>query len=417
MLENKWKIKARKIFTYNNETSPLLEVINLSMACNHCESAACMDGCPANAYHRDHLSGAVLIEAEKCLGCNYCKWNCPFDAPETDLLSKEIRKCNLCRDLVIEGGVPACTSACPTGALSYGDVPETTDNKIIKWFPGNDLNPALNIIRGFRNAPTEIVPDNLFNSDNIVTNSKARGISQEWSLVAFTFLSMISVALIISFLITGNGPEPLLFSSIILAAGIFSSFHLSKKTRSWRALRNIFQSPLSREVLLYVLFLTLSILSAISSNIWLLLAASIAGLIFLLSIDAVYTFSDKRKVTFFHSGQTFISGLLTVSFFAGLTIPFMFVGLLKSASMTYHFIQNRGVVLHFGFRFFRLSALFFTAFTLLTSHNLYDPFIWLLFLAGELTDRVLFYLDFEPGNIKNSITNDIISAYNETKRG
>src|SRR5512133_736522 len=80
IIENGWMVKPRNIYTYNSTAEQLFSLINLSLACNHCESAACMDGCPASAYSRDLVTGAVILDEKKCIGCRYCQWNCPYDA-------------------------------------------------------------------------------------------------------------------------------------------------------------------------------------------------------------------------------------------------------------------------------------------------------------------------------------------------
>ncbi len=56
---------------------------NLSIACNHCEKPICMEVCPAGAIYK-RADGIVLIETSQCLGCGYCSWACPYDAPQYD---------------------------------------------------------------------------------------------------------------------------------------------------------------------------------------------------------------------------------------------------------------------------------------------------------------------------------------------
>ena len=54
----------------------------LSMGCNHCLEPTCMTGCPVNAYTKDPLTGIVLHSAERCIGCQYCTWNCSYGVPQ-----------------------------------------------------------------------------------------------------------------------------------------------------------------------------------------------------------------------------------------------------------------------------------------------------------------------------------------------
>ena len=135
MIENKWSYSARMIYTHNPMALPSLPVINLSMACNHCKNALCMDGCPSSSYYREPLTGAVVIDDTKCIGCRYCQWNCPYDAPKFPGDGKVIGKCNLCYQRLSEGFMPACSTACPTGALEYGRLNEHPVNGKIPWFP------------------------------------------------------------------------------------------------------------------------------------------------------------------------------------------------------------------------------------------------------------------------------------------
>jgi anaerobic dimethyl sulfoxide reductase subunit B (iron-sulfur subunit) len=88
ILENGWNVKPRTVYQVNPDTLLSIPVINISMACNHCEKPACLEGCPAGAFYREESSGAILINGLKCLGCNYCICNCPYDSPKTDLENK-----------------------------------------------------------------------------------------------------------------------------------------------------------------------------------------------------------------------------------------------------------------------------------------------------------------------------------------
>jgi Fe-S-cluster-containing dehydrogenase component len=73
----------RRIDTFNRTRHPGVPLYHLSLACNHCAEPACMFACPALAYSRDEKSGAVLLDEGKCIGCRYCAWACPYDAPRT----------------------------------------------------------------------------------------------------------------------------------------------------------------------------------------------------------------------------------------------------------------------------------------------------------------------------------------------
>jgi formate dehydrogenase iron-sulfur subunit len=90
--------------------------------CMHCLHPACVSACPVSALQKSE-SGAVVYDADRCIGCRYCMMACPFGIPklEWDKPIPLIRKCTFCAPRQDEGLEPACTAACPTGALQFGD--------------------------------------------------------------------------------------------------------------------------------------------------------------------------------------------------------------------------------------------------------------------------------------------------------
>ncbi len=96
---------------------------HMSMACNHCQEPICLNACPNNAIIKnDH--GVVLINYDRCMGCKYCEWTCPYGALHFDADKKVMTKCTFCADYLEEGKPPACVSACPMRVLDYGDLEE-----------------------------------------------------------------------------------------------------------------------------------------------------------------------------------------------------------------------------------------------------------------------------------------------------
>jgi anaerobic dimethyl sulfoxide reductase subunit B (iron-sulfur subunit) len=95
----------------------------LSMSCNHCENPICVRSCPTTAMHKDE-NGIVSVDHDKCVGCRYCEWGCPYSAPQYNAELGKMTKCDFCRDYLEQGKDPACVSACPTRALKYGEYEE-----------------------------------------------------------------------------------------------------------------------------------------------------------------------------------------------------------------------------------------------------------------------------------------------------
>jgi formate dehydrogenase iron-sulfur subunit len=89
--------------------------------CRHCLTPTCVSVCPAGAMEKTDL-GPVTYDAEKCMGCRYCMTACPFNVPryEWDSPAPAIRKCDMCYERQLEGKMPACADACPTGATQFG---------------------------------------------------------------------------------------------------------------------------------------------------------------------------------------------------------------------------------------------------------------------------------------------------------
>ena len=110
----------RKVRSFEGGEFPAVFAYNVSMSCNHCEDPACVKCCPAGAYAKRAADGIVLHDPEKCIGCRYCTWVCPYGAPQYDAHEGRVRKCNLCLD----EAAPECVAACPMRAIEVGPLEE-----------------------------------------------------------------------------------------------------------------------------------------------------------------------------------------------------------------------------------------------------------------------------------------------------
>jgi Fe-S-cluster-containing dehydrogenase component/DMSO reductase anchor subunit len=415
VLENGWTVHPRNIFTYNSEAENILPVINLSLACNHCQSAVCMQGCPASVFSRGEDTGAILFDEKKCIGCKYCQWNCPYDAPKFDYIKKTIAKCNLCNSGLVAGRLPACSTACPTGALRFGQLTDIGIERDYSWFPDKKLIPAI-AFTGHKNViPLKIIPEITESSvkpDNI---KKGRDTSGDLSLIIFSFFATISVALLISSFISEIYPDKWFFISLLLSTGLVSFFHLGKKFRSWRSISNLRYSPLSREIAVFILYSGISSITVFLNQPSFLIVSAFTGLILLLLIDNVYIYADRSKSTFLHSGQAFISALLIVSFLCSTVLPFLIMAIIKLALTIYGLTGEKLGNSFFVVRFLRIVLLVVPGLNLVLQRSHPDITIIIIFLAGELLDRVLFYVDFNPLNINSLITKQVNSDRDEKK--
>lgn len=93
--------------------------VAVPLQCRHCEEAPCVLVCPTKALHRPVEKGPVLVDAGRCIGCRYCLLACPFGSIQMSRDGKAVIKCDLCLERAKAGLEPACTAACPTGALVF----------------------------------------------------------------------------------------------------------------------------------------------------------------------------------------------------------------------------------------------------------------------------------------------------------
>jgi carbon-monoxide dehydrogenase iron sulfur subunit len=97
-------------------------VVSLSVRCQQCDDAPCVQACLTGALSRDPESRLVTVDEDKCIGCWTCVLVCPLAAIRQDKEQKKALKCDLCQGEEI----PVCVANCPNEALIYVEEPETT---------------------------------------------------------------------------------------------------------------------------------------------------------------------------------------------------------------------------------------------------------------------------------------------------
>lgn len=385
----------RNIITENEVKAPGIPLFNISLACNHCEDAPCMKGCPALAYTKSLLTGAILHETEHCIGCQYCIWQCPYDAPKFNIQSGVVEKCHFCENRLLEHQAPACATSCPTNALDFSF--NAIDKKEIKPSISVAKNPYPSIkIKELEKEEGPEIDMSLFEEEDIVIEKKIVkrvGAKEEWPLLVFTFM----VAVLVAFSAAGAGAQSsdwLKWSLVAIAsiATALSSLHLGKKQRMWRAILNLKQSWLSREIFFFGVYFAALVVEFFffDLNYFLIL---IPGALTLLSIDMLYQPVQQKWSIPFHSGQSiFITTslllLLTNYYWLLLALILIRLSIQLFSMLTEMPPLKKRILILSRWGMIDIAAIFlFIGF----------PFwsIFLVFTIGELLDRVLFYEDLD----------------------
>lgn len=85
----------------------------LSGVCSSCETAFCIDKCPAQAFSPVAGGAGTSIDPKRCIGCGLCLTACARGKIWLNLERGHAVKCNLCM------GDPQCVRVCPYSAISY----------------------------------------------------------------------------------------------------------------------------------------------------------------------------------------------------------------------------------------------------------------------------------------------------------
>jgi Fe-S-cluster-containing dehydrogenase component/DMSO reductase anchor subunit len=390
----------RNVHASNPQKFPGIALFYMSMSCNHCEIAVCMDNCPALAYSRSITTGAVLHNADKCIGCKYCTWNCPYDAPKYNPFSGVINKCNLCEARLSENQKPACASLCPTGALDFSFEANNTQSDTLDLNVPVNTRPSIIIKKPFKESAPKI-DHSLFEKQEMQPQKNGKQkitIAKEWTLIIFTLIvSMISA--IASSGIMNNAS---LASKISLpVAGAFAAFlstaHLGKPLRAWRALFNIHKSWLSREIFFFSLFYLILIVDFLITDVPNSLTI-IFSLFLLLSIDMLYKPAQVYWKTRLHSAQTLF---IAASFYLLLTEVYWFFAAIMIIRL-HLFIKQSLIKGNFKkLRIVRITIILASGWYIFYQHD--NILLIYLYIVGEIIDRLLFYEELQVADISTII--------------
>jgi Fe-S-cluster-containing dehydrogenase component len=143
-----------RVHTYEVESgsaSASAMTVHFPRSCLHCETPDCVTVCPTGASYKRAEDGIVLVDADKCIGCQLCAWACPYGAREFSEQRSVMQKCTLCVDRIYNETLdeidrqPACVMACPTRARHFGDLgdPDSSVSKLVAERQGYDLMPEM----------------------------------------------------------------------------------------------------------------------------------------------------------------------------------------------------------------------------------------------------------------------------------
>ncbi len=108
------------------------KTVSVPRRCMHCLDAPCQKLCPFGVISKSE-QGAVQIDEFFCMGGAKCRSVCPWNIPQRqagvglymhvapDLAGGGVMyKCDMCADLLEKGQKPACETACPKDAITFG---------------------------------------------------------------------------------------------------------------------------------------------------------------------------------------------------------------------------------------------------------------------------------------------------------
>jgi Fe-S-cluster-containing dehydrogenase component/DMSO reductase anchor subunit len=401
-IENSTNIQTnwRQVDEFNELKYPDLPVFYHSIACNHCDDPLCLKSCPANAYYRDEETNAIIHEPDKCFGCKYCTWACPYDAPKYNTETKLIEKCTFCNDRIKEGLKPACANLCPTGALDFSLLVNAENNKTV-GFPEKNIGPNI-VFVPFRNestGPTIAVHQSDQSTKELLVEKckqlpKKIELEKEWVLILFTLIvAFIAAWFSASVYNPDVNINPLYFILSGISALILSSIHLGKKWRAYRSILNLKTSWLSREIFFFSSFLTFGVMSLFNFlNPFANIIAVSSAIATVVSVDMIYKYTENKRIYGLHSSYVTFTSLLLFG-------AFMEFVWLVAALLVLKFVLYVGrkkiTITEFSYGNFILSLLRIIIGFLLPIYlyliDCQNHIIILFLITGEVLDRIEFY--------------------------
>ena len=332
----------RQVVTLNEAHHPGVPTIHLSLACNHCEEPPCMAHCPALAYSKDPLTGRVELDGERCIGCGYCGWACPYDAPRFDAGSGVMTKCTFCGHRQAAGLQPACVEQCPTGALGFGELAQLAGAVDAPGLPTVAPGPSIRFVpwRGSSPAGAPAIGSPANGGSAGAAREPARpapsapprkiSLRTEWPLLGFSLIATVLVATLVASAAGAIDFSAPAFLGLAALGMSLSSAHLGRPLRAWRALLNVRTSWLSREIALFSGCIGLAVTHFLMPGAaWLVPLAAVVGSSALFAVDRVVDVVRPAESRLLHSADVMLTGALVSALLLGYPRYAATVALLK----------------------------------------------------------------------------------------
>jgi Fe-S-cluster-containing dehydrogenase component len=397
----------RRIHTYNHQRLATAPVFHFTLSCNHCLEPACLHSCPANAYRKDPATGAVLLDEVACIGCQYCSWVCPYEAPQFNSSTGIMEQCTFCNHRLTGDRAPACVTACPTDALRFENDarPEVVDHP---GFPETGLLPAVRVIGNRRSNPPDMTAAPV--AFNVLPATPAMtwtGFRSEWSLWFFSLAATLLVAWFTIATTLHTAVAVPLFATLGLVAMAVSALHLGRISRIWRAFLNLRRSWVSREVALFSGFFGAACAMGLWTDAplfskWIVASVGFAALF---SMDMVYRVRGQPTLTIPHSAMA----TLTAAFYIGIATvnPVLLWPTAVMKLVFYLARRQRPAPGGFILAPLRIGVGIFPAFALAATGTVSVPAVLLGAIIGELVDRAEFYAGLRFLNPSHQIDSDL----------
>ncbi len=115
--------------TLETGTFPNTKASYFPLPCMQCDNAPCQTAATGGAVFT-RPDGIVLIDPAKSAGQTQLlqSTSCPYGKIYWNQVSSLPQKCTFCAHKVDQGIVPTCVAACPTNAISFGDLNDSTSD-------------------------------------------------------------------------------------------------------------------------------------------------------------------------------------------------------------------------------------------------------------------------------------------------